>query len=138
MRTNTAKTSIELNADLVAKLRASLRAINDTGTAEQFIDEWMETIFEENSGLMESLIETDNPSARIAAESKLDRIRKGDKRLVRPEPLPRNARIHSRELDRANTIAAATGLSHGGTLNALLDYALGKFESAEIVLREPA
>lgn len=76
-----ATTTIKLDAALVEKIRASLRAVRRNQTLEEFIEGMFADMLEPNSGLFEGLIE--NEKRREKIEGKLDRIRRGDFRFVR-------------------------------------------------------
>lgn len=118
-------TSIELPAEDVAKLRAMLRALGSKRTAESLIAEQVASTVADEP-LMGYLGETVHPNRwdghpkRKEMEAKLVRCRDGDRRLVRPEPSARNARVHDRYLSRIKDLAAKDDIGPGLVLNQLV------------------
>jgi len=129
MRTQTtpATTTVELNAEAIAKLRAAMRVFNDT--AEAFIDEWLLTIVEENSGTIESFLDIKDPVELSKMEAKLARIWKGDKRLVRPEPSNVHFVTTAQNANRIERLAAQLGMDRDGLTNALLDCGIRELDN---------
>ena len=87
------ETTVELDAVLVAKIRASLRAVGLNIDIGEHIEKGLESELEENSGFFEAWIEDETTPHGREIEDKLERIRNGDKRLVRPEPLPQAGKL---------------------------------------------
>ena len=112
MTTTTARkaitTTIELDAELVAKIRASVRAVRKNQTLEEFVEELFTDMLEPHSGIFEGLIE--NEQRREKIEGKLDRIRRGDSLLVRSEPRARNTVVYTVEMERLKKIAGTVGM----------------------------
>lgn len=63
-----AKTAIEISAELENKIALSLRAIGRDQTPGEFLDDMMQTFFEDNSGFFEGLIEDEDRRPEIEAE----------------------------------------------------------------------
>ena len=119
-------TTVEMDAEAVGKLRASLRAIRWTATLEEFLAEDFHDKLNASNGLFESLIQSQDEHRRQEIEDKLKRIRQGDKRLVRREPLPRNALVY----DMARLVGIATDAETGvsSVLNAILESGMGEID----------
>ena len=130
MNTTTARkttATIELEAELVAKIRASIRAVRKNQTLEEFVEGLLVDMLEPHSGLFEGLIQ--NEQCREKIEGKLDQIRRGDPRLVHREPLPRNAVVYQHNLERLRTVASSTGNTVNSALNSLLNDGLNQIEN---------
>ena len=125
------KTTVTLDAVLVAKIRASLRAVGLNTDIGEHIEKSLESELEDNSGFFEAWIEDETTPRGREIEEKLERIRNGDKRLVRPEPLPCNAFVHRDLLERLRAVASADDVPIGSAINALLRVGLDKVESGE-------
>jgi hypothetical protein len=134
MTTTTARkattTTIELDAELVAKLRASVRAVRKNKTLEEFVEELLADMLEPHSGLFEGLIENEHRREKI--ELKLDRIRRGDSRLVRSEPVARNTVVYTAEMERLKKIAGTVGMPVNSAINSLLYDSLNDIESGKM------
>ena len=112
--TETRKTSLDLDAELVAKLRAAIRLVSRTYTVERFIDEMIETVIEDSKTepfIQESILGYDwtkwgSPKRRAEVEAKLKRIREGDRRLLPHEPFAKNLYISDEVMGRLNLMAA--------------------------------
>lgn len=134
MTTTTARkattTTIELDAELVAKIRASVRAVRKNQTLEEFVEELFTDMLEPHSGLFEGLIE--NEQRREKIEGKLDRIRRGDSLLVRSEPRARNTVVYTVEMERLKKIAGTVGMPVNSALNSLLNDSLDHIESGKM------
>lgn len=106
--TETRKTSLDLDAGLVAKLRAAIRLVSRTYTVERFIDEMIETVIKDSKTepfIQESILGYDwtkwgSPERRAEVKAKLERIRNGDRRLVSIEPFAKNLYVSDEVMGR--------------------------------------
>ena len=69
------KTTVELDAVLVAKIRASLKAIHREETFEDFVEYTLKDMLEPISGMFEGLIEDEHEHEREEIEAELAEIR---------------------------------------------------------------
>lgn len=104
-------TTLELDAETVAKLRAILK-VTKKGPIESFLNDHLRGLVENEP------IQNQIPATR----SKILRIIAGDKRLVRPEPLPRNAVVYSNNMERLKTMNQNFAMPTNTALNCALDY----------------
>lgn len=132
--TSKEKTTIEIDAIIIAKLRAMLRAVGTKQTAESFIKKDLSRMIGEPEFIGElffGLIEDAKGEVlewRRELNVKLRRILAGDKRLVRPEPMPRNAVVYQHNLERLAAIGANAGAGVNSALNVMLDAAMNEID----------
>jgi len=145
MKTETKRqTTIELDAEPIAKLRAMLRALGNRWTIQDVIMEFLGEVIEKEPRehyLAEGVFGDDweaHPK-RNKMIAKLKRCRDGDKRLVRPEPLPRNVSVDDETLERIERGIAAGYAPEGFTPESvaaqLAIYAAAKFEAGNLKLK---
>lgn len=75
----TEKTTLEIDAGAVAKIRSSLRAIRYPETIEEFVSEMFVDMLDPDGGFFEGLIQRRHEHRREEIEAVLDRVRSGDK-----------------------------------------------------------
>ena len=132
------KTSLDLDADTIAKLRAMLRALGSRKTAEAVIDGWLrDTVLSEPfMGYIQETVHGMDGWAKhprkAEINAKLKRIADGDPRLVRNEPLARNSRIFGDTFPRLVAMAETEGTTPNTLATSLVRHGLDQLESGEI------
>ena len=136
--TEARKTSLDLDADTIAKLRAMLRALGSRKTAEAVIDGWLrDTILSEPfMGYIQETVHGMDGWAKHPRKkeinAKLKRIAEGDRRLIRNEPLARNTVIFSETFPRLVATAREKSTTPNTLATSLVRRGLDQLESGEI------
>jgi hypothetical protein len=134
----TRKTSVDLDAEIVARLRAHLKALGSKKPVETLIDELLHSAAygEPQMGyLAEHVHGIDgwaNHPRRNAIKARMQRVADGDRRLVHSEPLARNTVIFSQTFPRLVGMARANGSTHNTLATQLVEWGLNQIERGEI------
>jgi hypothetical protein len=136
--TQTRKTTIEVDAEVAAKLRAMLRALGTKKTADTFITECLREMVESEPAMgyipehVHGVDEWANHPKRREMRAKLQRIANGDRRLVHSEPIPRNTAIFSQTFQRLVGAAREKGSTPNNMATQLVEWGLNQIEAGEI------
>lgn len=133
------RTSVALNAEHVAKLRACLKAVGSRETLEEFIEDLLADTLKPANGFFDLSASLLPPARQAKARDQLDRILSGDRRLVHPgrEPMARNVTIYGQALDRLDTAAKRLEMGRNGLASRLVEHGLAELAAGRIAF-EPA